>query len=544
MFLCVPTPQGADGAADLRYLKQAAGQIAPHLRPGAVVVTKSTVPVGSAGAVVAALGRPDTAVVSNPEFLREGNAVHDWLHPDRIVIGTDDAAAAERLADLYDQLDAPVLVTDPGVLGDGQVRLQRLPGRQGLVRQRHRQPVRSGRRQLRRRHPGHELRPAHRRRPPGPGPGWGGSCLPKDTSALIRIAEDHGYDFALLKEVVAANERQFDLVADQVCQGGRRAGGGDLDGGGVGPDLQGGHRRPAGLARAGRPAPAASAGRGRQGVRSRPSPIPSDGQLAGLGLELCDDPYAACEGANALVVLTEWPQFAELDLEKVAAVMARPAIVDTRNLLEPAEARAAGCHLPGQGPVLMRMLVAGGAGFVGANLCARLLDRGDEVVCVDNLITGSADNLKGLVEREGFTFVEADVSARGPGRRTARRRAQPGLPGLAGRLRPAGPGDPGRRQPGRRPPARPGCQPAAPASCRRRRARCTASRSSIPSRRPTGATSTPSAPARSTTRPSGSARPSPWPTTAGTASRSGSPGSSTPTARGCAPTTAGWSATS
>ena len=90
MFLCVPTPQGADGAADLRYLKQAATQIAPHLRSGAVVVTKSTVPVGSAGAVVAAFDRPDTTVVSNPEFLREGNAVHDWLHPDRIVIGADD----------------------------------------------------------------------------------------------------------------------------------------------------------------------------------------------------------------------------------------------------------------------------------------------------------------------------------------------------------------------------------------------------------------------------------------------------------------------
>ncbi|HMC40916.1 MAG TPA: NAD(P)-binding domain-containing protein, partial [Acidimicrobiales bacterium] len=82
VFLCVPTPQGADGAADLRFVEQASAQIAPHLKPGAVVVTKSTVPVGSAGKVVAALGRPDTSVVSNPEFLREGNAVHDWLHPD------------------------------------------------------------------------------------------------------------------------------------------------------------------------------------------------------------------------------------------------------------------------------------------------------------------------------------------------------------------------------------------------------------------------------------------------------------------------------
>ena len=113
VFLCVPTPQGADGAADLRFVEEAAAGIAPHLKPGAVVVTKSTVPVGSADAVIEALGRPDTAVVSNPEFLREGNAVHDWLHPDRIVIGSDDKQAAEKLAALYQPLGAPVVITDP-----------------------------------------------------------------------------------------------------------------------------------------------------------------------------------------------------------------------------------------------------------------------------------------------------------------------------------------------------------------------------------------------------------------------------------------------
>src|SRR3974377_120791 len=113
VFLCVPTPQGADGAADLRFVKEASGQIAPHLKPGAVVVTKSTVPVGSAGAVVEALGRPDTSVVSNPEFLREGNAVHDWLNPDRVVIGSDDRVAADKLGGLYPPLAAPGLTHAP-----------------------------------------------------------------------------------------------------------------------------------------------------------------------------------------------------------------------------------------------------------------------------------------------------------------------------------------------------------------------------------------------------------------------------------------------
>jgi UDPglucose 6-dehydrogenase len=180
-----------------------------------------------------------------------------------------------------------------------------------------------------------------------PGPGWGGSCFPKDISALIRIAEDHGYDFALLKEVVVANERQFDLVADQVC----KAAGGLVEGTTIAAwgltfkaatdDL--------------RDSPALAVLRRlrRRGavVKAFDPTLPdaADSHLAGLGLELCHDPYAACEGASALVVLTEWPQFRDFDLAKVAAVMTHPAIVDTRNLLEPAGARAAGCTYQGMG---------------------------------------------------------------------------------------------------------------------------------------------------------------------------------------------------
>ncbi len=347
VFLCVPTPQGADGAADLRYLKQAASQIAPHLRAGAVVVTKSTVPVGSAGAVVAALGRPDTTVVSNPEFLREGNAVHDWLHPDRIVIGTDDRVASEKLEGLYRQLDAPVLVTDPSsaetvkyacnaFLAAKVSFINAIANLCEAVGANSADVIR-----------GMSYDPRIGADHLAPGPGWGGSCLPKDTSALIRIAEDHGYDFALLKEVVTANERQFDLIADQVCKlAGDR--GGDLNVSAWGLTFKAGTDDL-------RDSPALAVLRR---LRARgvvikaydpTRPDPTDGQLVGLGLELCDDPYAACEGAHALVVLTEWPQFAELDLEKVAAVMARPAIVDTRNLLEPAEARAAGIIYQGRG---------------------------------------------------------------------------------------------------------------------------------------------------------------------------------------------------
>ena len=112
-FLCVPTPQGEDGSADLSYIEAAARQIGPVLPYEAVVVNKSTVPVGSARVVERVLGRPDVKVVSNPEFLREGSAVQDFLKPDRVVVGCDDQAAALKVSSLYDGISAPVIVTDP-----------------------------------------------------------------------------------------------------------------------------------------------------------------------------------------------------------------------------------------------------------------------------------------------------------------------------------------------------------------------------------------------------------------------------------------------
>ncbi|MBW0103390.1 nucleotide sugar dehydrogenase, partial [Pseudonocardia sp. KRD291] len=112
VFLCLPTPMGAGGAADLAAVHAVAAEIRELLPPGAVVVNKSTVPVGTAAATASMLGRDDVAVVSNPEFLREGSAVHDFLHPDRIVVGGDDQASAEKVAALYMRLGAPTQLTD------------------------------------------------------------------------------------------------------------------------------------------------------------------------------------------------------------------------------------------------------------------------------------------------------------------------------------------------------------------------------------------------------------------------------------------------
>jgi UDPglucose 6-dehydrogenase len=347
VFLCVPTPQGADGSADLTILKQASAQVAPHLKQGAVVVNKSTVPIGTARDVMASLGRPDTAVVSNPEFLREGHAVHDWMNPDRIVIGSDDRSAAERLSQLYEPLGAPTLITDPASsetikyacnaflaakvsFVNAVAQLCDAVGADAV-------DVIEGMAYDRRIGADHLA----------PGPGWGGSCFPKDTNALIQVAEKHGFNFTLLKEVIAANESQFDYVANLV----EMAAGGWLEGATV---AAWGLTFKAGTDDL-RDSPALAVLRR---LRDRGAyvkvfdptvPNPDNRHFQGLGVEHCADPYTACEGAEALVVLTEWPEFQEADLAKISSLMAKPHIVDTRNVLDPAAVRSAGLSYCGMG---------------------------------------------------------------------------------------------------------------------------------------------------------------------------------------------------
>ena len=225
-YLCVPTPQSDDGSADLSYIRAAAAEIGPLLAPESVVVNKSTVPVGSTRVVEEVLGRDDVSVVSNPEFLREGSAVHDCLHPDRIVVGSDDQVAAARVAKLFSALQAPVIVTDPAsaetikyasnaflaakvTFANAVANVCEAVGadvRDVLLGMGYDKRI------------GFEfLRP---------GPGYGGSCFPKDTSALIRIAEDAGYDFGLLRGVREVNEEQFERVVAKV----ERMVGGSVDG--------------------------------------------------------------------------------------------------------------------------------------------------------------------------------------------------------------------------------------------------------------------------------------------------------------------------
>ncbi len=193
-YLSVPTPQGHDGRADLSYIEAAAREIGPVLPPEAIVVNKSTVPVGSTRVVEQALGRSDVYVVSNPEFLREGSAVSDFLHPDRVVIGSEDQSAAIRVASLYVGVPAPLMVTDPASAETIKYASNAFLATKlsfvnavAAVCEAVGADVNDVVLGM-----GYDKRIGHDFLKPGPG--YGGSCFPKDTSALIRIAEDGGYD--------------------------------------------------------------------------------------------------------------------------------------------------------------------------------------------------------------------------------------------------------------------------------------------------------------------------------------------------------------
>ena len=345
VFLCVPTPQGEDGAADLSYVRDAAAEIAPHLMAEAVVINKSTVPVGSTRVVEEAMDRDDVFVVSNPEFLREGSAVHDCLHPDRIVIGADDQAAAMRVAGLFESLKAPLVITDPAsaetikyasnaFLATKVSFVNALANVCEAVGADVREVVLGM---------GYDKRIGFEFLKPGPG--WGGSCFPKDTRAMVRIAEDHGYDFDLLRGVITVNDEQYERMAAKV----ERMLGGSLDGAVVAawgltfkartddlrdsPAIEVLHRLKA---------------RGAGTIRAYDPGAPGTSPMY-QGIEVVDDAYAACEGADVLVVLTEWDDFRWMDFAKVAGLMRQAKIVDTRNLLEPAAVRRRGFLYEGLG---------------------------------------------------------------------------------------------------------------------------------------------------------------------------------------------------
>jgi len=349
VFLCVQTPQGDDGAADLTYVESVVREIAPVLTPATIVVNKSTVPVGTTRRVQQWLSEygasTDVRVASNPEFLREGQAVRDFLNPDRIVIGCEDPATAVRVSELYRDLRSPVLVTDAASAEMIKyasnaflaTKISFINAIANLC-----EAVDADVREVAL---GMGYDPRIGFEFLHPGPGYGGSCFPKDTAALLHTARQSGYDFGLLDGVVAVNRQQHDRIVDKV----RDALGGTLTDRPIGmwgltfkadtDDL--------------RDSPAIAVARRLLDEGARVCAFdPAAGEQAATrvdGLALALDPYDAATDADVVVLMTEWDEFRWLDFGRVHDAMRVPAIVDARNLLDPAALRRRGFAYLGVG---------------------------------------------------------------------------------------------------------------------------------------------------------------------------------------------------
>jgi UDPglucose 6-dehydrogenase len=350
MFLCVPTPMGVGGVADLSVVESVLEEVRELLPSGAVVVNKSTVPVGTSLRTAELLERDDIAVVSNPEFLREGSAVHDFLNPDRIVVGCDKQDAAEKVAALYARLGAPTVLTDAAsaelvkyaancflamklsYVNAVAELCDRLGADISDVTEGMGYDKRIGQAFL------------------SPGPGWGGSCLPKDTSAMLQLADAADFEFRLIRATIDTNNRQRQRMVEMVRMAVTGKKGGSLSKvrlGILGLTFKAGTDDL-------RDSPALSVAAllrqaGAKLVAYDPAVRSVDTRPDLDGITVLDDPYRAAEGVEALVVLTEWPEFRSLDWSKLAGVVARPVVVDTRNLLDPDVLRRAGFTWDGLG---------------------------------------------------------------------------------------------------------------------------------------------------------------------------------------------------
>ena len=353
IFLCVPTPQDDDGSADLTYVRAVATEIGPHLKPGAIVVNKSTVPVGSFDIVGEALDRNDVHVVSNPEFLREGSAVHDCLNPDRIVIGAANASAAATVASLYESLDTEIIVTDPAssetikyaANGFLAMKISFINSVAAMCE-----------------HVGADVAAvvrgigSDRRIGPrflNPGPGWGGSCFPKDSRALVSIAREKGYDFSLMRGVIDINEQQYERMVSKVVRSTGHFAHDRLDGiviGALGLTFKAGTDDL-------RESPSVRILRDllRRGATIQAYDPTATGELGDIqlaqlgGFDIRQSLIEAVTGADVVVVLTEWPEFSSLDEHELALVMRGTSVVDCRNLLDPATIKSAGLTYDGVG---------------------------------------------------------------------------------------------------------------------------------------------------------------------------------------------------
>ncbi|MGY6704135.1 UDP-glucose dehydrogenase family protein [Roseinatronobacter sp.] len=346
VFIAVGTPtRRGDGHADLTYVMEAAAEIARALTGYAVVVTKSTVPVGTNRKVAQVIRatRPDAEfdVASNPEFLREGAAIDDFMKPDRVVVGVESERAKGVMGDIYRPLflrDFPIVYTDLesaemikyaanaflatkiSFINEIAALCERVGADVKSVAKGMGLDGRIGNKFLH------------------AGPGYGGSCFPKDTSALARIGQEHGVPQRITETVITVNDltkrRMIDKVLD-LC-------GGSVNGKTVAvlgvtfkPETDDMRDAPSLTV-----VPALVGGGARVRVVDPHGKREGEALLPGVSWET--DPYVAADGAECLLILTEWNEFRALDLKRIAAAMITPNLADLRNIYDKADVTAAG----------------------------------------------------------------------------------------------------------------------------------------------------------------------------------------------------------
>jgi UDPglucose 6-dehydrogenase len=346
VFIAVGTPsRRGDGHADLSYVYAAAREIAQSLSGFTVVVTKSTVPVGTGDEVERIIRetnpKADVVVASNPEFLREGAAIRDFKFPDRVVVGTSDERGRKVMGDVYRPLSlnqAPLMFTERrtaemikyaanAFLATKITFINEIADLSEKVGANVQEVAR-----------GIGLDNRIGTKFLHAGPGFGGSCFPKDTKALIKIAQDYDVSLRIVESVLAVNENRKRAMARKVSQ----ALGGSLRGKTIAvlgltfkPDTDDMRDAPSiplvtGLIDMGAKVKAYDP----VGMEQAKGELPS--------IIYCEDAYSCAEGADAVVIVTEWTQFRGLDLDRLKATMAQPVVVDLRNIYRPEEMAAAG----------------------------------------------------------------------------------------------------------------------------------------------------------------------------------------------------------
>jgi UDPglucose 6-dehydrogenase len=345
IFIAVGTPPKPDGSADLRYVEEVAHSIAKHMNGPKLVITKSTVPIGTGRLIEKIIGEHgpghQVSVVSNPEFLREGSAIEDFMKPDRVVIGASDPEAAEMMKEIYaplHSLEIPFVVTNVesselikyaanGFLATKITFINEI----AVICERvgadvHDVAIGMGL--------DSRIGPKFLQA----GPGFGGSCFPKDSSAMADISRRNGYEFEIMEAVLRVNDAVKLRMIDKIAEA-------------LGGDVQGKTVAILGLAFKPetddmRDSPTIPIIKGLQErgakVRAYDPQATDNAKTIFSDLTYCDDAYSTAEGADALVLATEWNEFRALNFERIKKALRQPVLIDLRNVYDPHRMRAHG----------------------------------------------------------------------------------------------------------------------------------------------------------------------------------------------------------